>query len=139
MVDYSTREDESRSERQSLVGLFRQIPTQVSRLVRDEVRAAQAELTAKLKDAGLGAGLLAAAAVMGLYALGVFIATAIIALSNVVAPWLAALIVAVLLLLIAGILAFLGLRKLKTGVPPVPTDSIESVKADIRTVKGVNR
>ena len=139
MVDYSTREDESRSERQSLVGLFRQIPTQVSRLVRDEVRAAQAELTAKLKDAGLGAGLLAAAAVMGLYALGVFIATAIIALSNVVAPWLAALIVAVLLLLIAGILAFLGLKKLKTGVPPVPTDSIESVKADIRTVKGVNR
>jgi len=139
MVDYSTREDESRSERQSLVGLFRQIPTQVSRLVRNEVRAAQAELTAKLKDAGLGAGLLAAAAVMGLYALGVFIATAIIALSNVVAPWLAALIVAVLLLLIAGILAFLGLRKLKTGVPPVPTDSIESVKADIRTVKGVNR
>jgi len=139
MAEYATQEDESSTERQSLVGLFRQIPTQISRLVRDEVRAAQAELTAKLKDAGLGAGLLAAAAVVGLYALGVFIATAIIALSTVIAPWLAALIIAVALLLVAGILAFLGLRKLKTGVPPVPTDSIESVKADIRTVKGLNR
>ncbi|MCU1406596.1 MAG: uncharacterized protein JWQ43_2899 [Glaciihabitans sp.] len=131
-------DEPSVEDRTSLIGLFRQIPGQISRLVRDEIRAAQVELSAKLKDAGLGAGLLAGAAVIGLYAFGVLVATAILALAIVLPAWLAALIVAVLLLAVAGALAFLGIKKLKAGVPPVPTDSIESVKADIRTVKGTN-
>ncbi|HEV7948854.1 MAG TPA: phage holin family protein [Glaciihabitans sp.] len=132
-------ESTTTGERLSLVGLLRQIPGQVSRLVRDEVRAAQAELTEKLKMAGVGAGLLAGAAVFGLFAFGVLLASAILGLSTVLAPWLSALIVGVVLLVVAGVLAFIGIRKLKKGVPPVPTDSIENVKADIRVVKGENR
>jgi uncharacterized membrane protein YqjE len=139
MMALAMAESTTTGERLSLVGLLRQIPGQVSRLVRDEVRAAQAELTEKLKMAGVGAGLLAGAAVFGLFAFGVLLASAILGLSTVLAPWLSALIVGVVLLVVAGVLAFIGIRKLKKGVPPVPTDSIENVKADIRVVKGENR
>jgi len=135
----STADDGNTDGRRGLIGLLRQIPSQVSRLIRDEIRAAQAELVAKLKEAGIGAGLAVGGAVIALYALGVLIACAILGLATVLAPWLSALIIGVLLLIIAGILVMLGLNKLKKGVPPVPTESIDSVKADIRTVKGTNR
>jgi uncharacterized membrane protein YqjE len=126
-------------EKLGLIGLFRQLPTQISRLIRDEVRAAQVELVTKLKGAGVGAGLLAGGAVIALYALGVLIISAILGLATVLAPWLSALIIGVVLLLVAGLLALLGRNKLKTAVPPLPTESIESVKEDIRTFKGEKR
>ena len=139
MVDSTLPGDKQSGERVGLIGLIRQLPGQVSRLIRDEIRAAQLELTEKLKAAGIGAGLLVGGAVLALFAFGALIAAAILGLSEVLAPWLSALIVGVVLLLIAGILALVGQRRLKKGIPPLPQDSINSVKADIRTVKGVNR
>ncbi len=133
------RNGQSNGDRRSLFSLFKLLPSQLSRLVRDELRAAQAELTAKAKAAGVGAGLVAGGAILALFAFGAIIASAILALSLVVPGWLAALIVAVALLLVAGILAFVGQKKLKEGIPPVPEESIDSVKADIRAVKGTNR
>jgi uncharacterized membrane protein YqjE len=139
MVDTTLPGEKQSGERVGLIGLVRQLPGQVSRLIRDEIRAAQMELTEKLKAAGIGVGLLVGGLVIALFAFGVLIAAAILGLSEVLAPWLSALIVGVVLLLIAGLLALLGQSRLKKGIPPLPQDSIESVKADIRTVKGVNR
>jgi Flp pilus assembly protein TadB len=139
MFDSTLPGERQSGERVGLIGLVRQLPGQVSRLIRDEIRAAQMELSEKLKAAGLGAGLLVGGAVLALFAFGALIAAAILGLAEVLAPWLSALIVGVVLLLIAGVLALLGQRRLKKGIPPLPQDSIESVKADIRTVKGVNR
>ena len=139
MVDGTIPGEKQTGERVGLIGLVRQLPGQVSRLIRDEIRAAQMELTEKLKAAGIGVGLLVGGAVLAVFAFGVLIAAAILGLAEVLAPWLSALIVGIVLLLIAGVLALLGRNRLKTGMPPLPQDSIESVKADIRTVKGVNR
>ena len=139
MVDATLPGEKQSGERVGLIGLVRQLPGQVSRLIRDEIRATQMELTEKLKAAGIGVGLLAGGAVIALFAFGALIAAAILGLAEVLAPWLSALIVGVALLLVAGVLALLGRNRLKTGMPPLPQDSIESVKADIRTVKGVNR
>jgi uncharacterized membrane protein YqjE len=139
MVNTTLPGEKQSGERVGLIGLVRQLPGQVSRLIRDEIRAAQMELTEKLKAAGIGVGLLVGGLVIALFAFGVLIAAAILGLSEVLAPWLSALIVGVVLLLIAGLLALLGQSRLKKGIPPLPQDSIESVKADIRTVKGVNR
>jgi len=139
MVDGTIPGEKQAGERVGLIGLVRQLPGQVSRLIRDEIRATQMELTEKLKAAGIGVGLLAGGAVVALFAFGALIAAAILGLAEVLAPWLSALIVGVALLLVAGVLALLGRNRLKTGMPPLPQDSIESVKADIRTVKGVNR
>jgi hypothetical protein len=138
MPDSRRLVDES-TERVSLVSLLRRIPQQISRLVRDEIQAAKSELATKLKAAGLGAGLLIGGAVFALYALGVLISALITGLSAVLPPWLAALVVGLALLVLAGILVFMGIKKLKMGVPPIPNDSIDSVKADIRAVKGVNK
>ncbi|MDQ1598273.1 MAG: hypothetical protein QOI70_1697 [Microbacteriaceae bacterium] len=122
--------------RPRLLDLAASIPRQVSRLVRDELRAAQAELSTKLKAAGVGAGLLAGGLVLLLFAINALLASAILGLAMVLPAWLSALLVGVVLAIIAAVLTLVGVRKLKEGVPPVPTESIDSVKEDIRTVKG---
>jgi hypothetical protein len=63
------------------------------------------------------------------------VATAVLALDVVLPAWLAALIVAVVLFAVAGVLALIGKKDVQQGTPPVPTEAIASTKADIATVK----
>lgn len=107
---------------------------QVSRLVRDELRLAQIELARKGKHAGIGVGLFGAAGFLALYGVAALFATAIIALALVLPAWLAALIVSVALLAIAGILMLIGRGQVKRATPPVPAEAVGSVKEDIGTV-----
>jgi uncharacterized membrane protein YqjE len=104
-------------------------------LVRAEVSLARAELEEKVRRLAAGGALVAAAAVLGLVALGALTATAIIALSNVVSTWLAALIVTVVVGLLAGILLLIGIKLLRRGVPPAPTESVDQMKEDVSWVK----
>jgi hypothetical protein len=113
---------------------------QMSTLVRDELRLAQAEVTQKAKRAGLGAGLLGGAGAIALYGLGVLIAAAVLGLATVVDAWLAAVIVGVVLLAIAGILALVGKKDVQSALPPLPSDAISGVKADVGAVReGLHR
>jgi uncharacterized membrane protein YqjE len=115
--------------------LVKDLSTQVSTLVRQELELAKVELTAKGKQAGIGAGMLGGGAVFALYGVGALVATAILALSTAVAGWLAALIVAVVLFAVAGILALLGKARAQRAVPPVPEQTVETVKEDVRYTK----
>ena len=115
--------------------LIGQLTEQISRLVRDEARLAQAEVTQKAKRLGVGAGLFGGAGLFAFLGLAVLVATAVLALDLVLPAWLAALIVAVVLFAIAGVLALVGKKDVAKGSPPVPTEAISSVKADIATVK----
>ncbi|MEO5921727.1 MAG: phage holin family protein, partial [Pseudolysinimonas sp.] len=63
----------------------------------------------------------------------------ILALSQIMPGWLAALLVAAGLLIIAAILALIGYRILKKGIPPVPTESIDSLKRDLRAIQGIGK
>jgi hypothetical protein len=120
--------------------LIGQLTEQISRLVRDEARLAQAEVTQKAKRLGVGAGLFGGAGLFAFLGLAVLVATAVLALDVVLPAWLAALIVAVALFAIAGVLALVGKKDVEKGSPPVPTEAIAGVKADIATVKeGVRR
>ncbi|NMR19711.1 phage holin family protein [Cellulomonas fimi] len=121
--------------RPSLGELFSRLSEQSSRLVRAEIDLAKAELAQKAKASGIGAGLLAGAGFFGFFAFAVLLTTAILALALVVEPWLAALIVAVALLVIAAVLALLGKRSLDRGMPPVPQRATENVKQDVNAVK----
>lgn len=125
-----------KSARQSLGGLLKELPDRISRLVRSEIQLAKLEVTTKIKAAGVGVGMLVVAAFFALVAFAVLVAAAIMGLANVVPDWLAATIVAVVFLLLAAVLALLGVKKLKKGIPPVPEDSIDSMKADVRAVTG---
>jgi len=115
--------------------LVSRLSQEVSELVRNELRLAQAEVSGKAKKAGVGAGLFGAAGITALFGVGVLIATAILALDLVMDAWLAALIVGVVLLAAAGIAALLGKKKVQEAAPPVPTETVESVKRDVQAVK----
>ncbi|WP_255491723.1 MULTISPECIES: phage holin family protein [unclassified Actinotalea] len=125
----------SSDSRPSIGELVSTLSEKVSQLVRDEIRLAKAELAAKAKHAGTGAGLFAAAALLGFFGLAALITTAILGLANVVEPWLAALIVGVVLLIVAGLLALVGKKALDKGMPPAPERTQASIKADVAAVK----
>jgi len=115
--------------------LVSQLSEQVSHLVRDELRLAQAELKQKGKRAGIGAGLAGAGGVLSLYGLSALVVAVIAALALVLPVWAAALIVGGILLLLAGLLALAGISQVKRGTPLTPDEAIASTKRDVETVK----
>jgi hypothetical protein len=106
----------------------KQVAEHASALARLEMELAQLELKQKVANIGLGAGLLIGAALFGFYALGFAFATAAAALAIVLDLWLALIIVFGGLLLLAAILALVGVNRLKAGTPPVPEQAIEEAK-----------
>jgi Putative Actinobacterial Holin-X, holin superfamily III len=119
----------------SIAQLVKQLSEQSSRLARQEVELAKAELTYKGKRAGIGAGMFGGAGAFGFYGFGALTAAAILALSLAMSGWLAALIIAVLYGAIAGILALQGKSKVRQATPPVPEEATESVKEDVQWAK----
>jgi hypothetical protein len=119
----------------SLGDLAKQLAEETSTLVRQEVDLAKAELAAKGKQAGRGAGMFGAAGVVGLLALGALTACLIAALDLAMATWLAALIVAVVYGAIAAGVALRGKQEVQEAAPPVPEQTIETVKEDVEWAK----
>lgn len=116
--------------------LVSRLTTQLSELLRGELELARAELTAKGKRAGTGAGLAGAGGAVALYGVGALIAAAIAGLAQVVPVWLAALIIGVVLLLIGGALAIAGRGQLRRATPPLPEQAVTGVQRDVEAVKG---
>lgn len=119
----------------SMGELVSRLSEEMSSLVRGEVELARLELTDKAKHAGKGAGAFGAAGLVALYGLGVLIATAILALALVMDAWLAALLVGVVLLAVAGGMALFGKKQVSEGVPMKPERAAENIKRDVETVK----
>ncbi|MFI7614608.1 phage holin family protein [Nonomuraea terrae] len=115
--------------------LVTDLSEQVSRLVRDELRLARMELTQKGKRAGFGAGLFGAAGMAAFFGGAALVAAVIMLLALVMPGWLAAAIVAVVLFIAAAVLGLTGRSQVKRVGPPVPSETIASVKADIDLVK----
>ena len=117
--------------------LINRLTEQTTALVRSELQLAKTEMTEKAKHAGVGAGLFGGAGLIALYGVGALIATIILALVALgLAPWLAALIVTVVLFVIAGIAALIGKKQVSQATPAAPEKTIDSVKRDVETVKG---
>ncbi len=114
--------------------LVKELASQTSTLVRQEIQLAQAEVTQKGKLAGKGAGMLAGAAVVALLALGALTAFLIIVLDSFLPLWLAALIVTLLWLAIAAVLGLAGKNAIQKATPPAP-QTVETVKEDIQWAK----
>jgi len=128
--------DQQNPKEQPLGELVKQLSEQTATLVRKEMQLATAELQEKGKRAGIGAGLFGGAGVIALYGVGVLVAAGVLALATAVAPWLAALIVGLVLLAVAGLAALMGKKQVEQAVPPAPEQAIQSTKRDIDTVKG---
>jgi hypothetical protein len=115
--------------------LMQRATEQISHLVREELAVARAELTEKGKHAGVGAGLFGGGSALGLYGGGALIAAVVLALAHVMPAPMAALVVGVILLVVAGLLALSGKRQVSQAMPLVPKSAADSVRADADTVK----
>jgi uncharacterized membrane protein YqjE len=120
---------------QSIGELVKDLATETSTLVRQEIDLAKAEMTDRGKRAGKGAGMLGAAVLVGLLAAGALTACVIAALDRAMATWLAALVVTVVYGAIAGALAMTGRKQIREAAPPVPEEAIDSVKEDVQWAK----
>ena len=124
-----SRRDESMGE------LFKELSGDLSTLVRQELRLAQAEMTEKGKKAGLGVGMFGGAGIVSFLALQAMTACLIALLSTAMKVWIAALIITVVYGAIAGILALTGKRKVSEATPPVPEQTTDTVKEDMQWAK----
>ncbi len=115
--------------------LLKQLSEETTTLVKQELELAKAEMAEKGKQAGFGAGLFGGAGVTGLLALISLTLTLIFALATGMDDWIAALIVTVLWGAVAGVLAMTGKQKLQEAGPPVPEQTVESVKEDVEWAK----
>ena len=127
---------EGQTQDQTLGALVHQLTQQVPELIRSEMRLAQAEVAQKGKRAGVGIGMFSVAGLLAFFAFGSIVATAILALSLVVDAWLAALIVALVLLAVAAVAGLVARNKVAEAGPPAPERAIQGLKEDIATVKG---
>jgi MFS family permease len=120
---------------QPIGDLLKQLSQETTTLVRQELELAKAEMAEKGKKAGKGAGMFGGAGVVGLLALGALTAALILALDTGMKAWLAALIVGVVYAVIAGVLALTGKKEVQQATPPVPEQTVESVKEDVQWAK----
>lgn len=134
MADVTNKESTDNTE-QSTAALMRQASEQIAHLIRDEMRLLRIEMNEKRKRATKGASMLGAAAVIVLYAVTVLLAAAVFGLGTVLPMWLSALIIGGVMLVIAVVLLLIGKSSLKKAVPPMPKDTMDSLKNDIAAVR----
>ena len=119
----------------SLGELLKQLSQETTQLVHQELELAKAEIQQKGKQAGAGAGMFGGAGALGLAALGALTACFILALNASMPAWLAALLVAVVYGIVAFVLVKQGQARMKWAIPPVPEQTIETVKEDVEWAK----
>jgi uncharacterized membrane protein YqjE len=120
---------------ESIAELTRRLTDQTKTLVRQEIELAKAELEQKGKRVGVGAGMFGAAGLLGFFAFATLTACLILAVATAVAPWLAALIVTIAYGAVAGGLALIGKQKVQQATPPIPEQTVETVKEDVAWTK----
>jgi hypothetical protein len=135
MADPNAAAPPARAAENSTGELVKNLSEQVSRLIRDELKLAEYEMTRKAMRVGRGAGMFGGGGLIGLYGIGCLLAAAVIALAGVISAWLAALIVGAALLAAAGLAALIGRSQLKKATPPVPEQAAASVKADVEEIR----
>jgi uncharacterized membrane protein YqjE len=115
--------------------LVKQLSEQTTNLVRKEIDLAKAELSAKGKTAGEGAGMFGGAAVVGLLAAGTLTALILSLLDKAMDFSLAALIVTLVYGAIAAFLALGGRERIRRATPAAPEQTVETVKEDLQWAK----
>ena len=128
--------DSERSLREESMGaLFKQLSDELSTLVRQELKLAQAEMTEKGKKAGVGIGMFGGAGVITFLALQALTACLVALLATAMDVWIAALIITVVYAAGAGLLALSGKKQVSEAIPPVPEQAAETLKEDVQWAK----
>ena len=119
----------------SLGELFGDLTRESSQLVREEINLAKVEITQKAVRASKDVGMIVGGVIVastGLLVLTAFFVLCLIAAH--LAPWIAALIVAVVYLVGGGLVAWQGVSALK-HVDPIPHATVDTLKEDAQWLK----
>lgn len=117
------------------VELIDRLSSQVSTLVRTEIANAVGEIKTKSGRLGVGIGLSGIGTLLLLYGVATLIATAVLAVATLVQPWLAGLLVAVVVIGAGAVLVGIGASRAKSAAPPVPANTAASIRKDVTIVK----
>jgi hypothetical protein len=131
--------DRERARSQSLGELITALPRLLIDLLKAELAHLRAEFAEKAKYAGIGIGLFVVAATLLFFAVGVLVAAAILGLAVMLPGWASALIVFAALVIVAVVLALIGVSSLKRMNGVAPKETIASVKTDIDALKGLGK
>jgi archaellum biogenesis protein FlaJ (TadC family) len=113
----------------SIAVLLSDLANETILLVRQEIALLKAELREKFGRMGQGATALGIGAALALSGWFVLLACAVLALATVMQPWLAALIVAVVVFAIGGILLLIGKKRLDAD-NLVPRRTMRTLRED---------
>lgn len=120
---------------QKVPELIMQATSQLSDLIRAELRLAVAEIKSKGRHAGGGVGLFGGAGLVALYAVGALVAGAIAALALVLPLWASGLVIGGGLLLVAAVLGLVGRRQISHAIPPMPEQAMGGARQDLTEIK----
>jgi hypothetical protein len=118
-----------------LSGAARRVADHARSFVRLELELAATELKQKVAKLAAGIALVALAAVLLLFGLAFALAAGAAAIATAVSVWLALLIVFGGLMLVAGLLAAIGVVLLRRGAPPVPEQAIAEARLTTEALK----
>lgn len=122
------------SER-SLGTIIKDLMADLSNLFRSEIALLKLEIKESVAKLGIGGAMMGAAAFLAVFGLAFLFVTVTLGLVALGVPaWVSSLIVTILLFVGAGVLAFMGKKKL-AGVNFVPSESIDHIKGDIDALK----
>jgi len=127
------------TDSQGVGAAVKQVAERTSTIVRLELELAALELKRKVVALGLGIGFGIAAALMVLFMVAFVYAAIGAALALLMPTWAALLVVAGILLLLAALLGFLALNRIKKGTPPVPEQAIQEAKLTTEALKSNGR
>jgi pilus assembly protein TadC len=116
--------------------LLQRAREQTSRLVREELALTRGDMTEKGKRAGVGVGLFGGGGALALYGGGALTTAVVLALDHVMPAPVAALVVGVVLLGLAGLFALSGKKQVSRAMPLVPKSTADGLRADADAVKG---
>lgn len=103
--------------------------------VKDEVQIAKLELKAKGISLAKGAAIAAVGLLFGCFLLIALVAAAILGLGKVMEPWLAALVLALVFLILLAIFAFIGYKMIMKQLPFKPESALFGILYDIGVLK----
>jgi len=120
---------------QSFGELLKQLFQDINHLIRQEIALFKAEMNEKMVTVAGGAGLMAGAAFLAVFAFGAITAAIILAVDLWWPAWASALVVAAAYLVIAALLILIGRSRFKRVGRPVPEQTVETLKEDIAWAK----
>lgn len=132
-------DDRNPKNARSLGELIGEVPALIVELVKAEIASLKHELVGKAKSGGIGVALFLVAAFFLLTAWATFVTFLIIGIASWWPAWLSALVVTAGFAIVAALLILVGIRLVKKAVPPLPQESIESIKKDVHAFKGVGQ